>query len=133
MKKNGFTLVELMGVLVVIGLLSLIIIPIFSNLLKKQKEDQYAQQIASIELSTKNFGSDNLFVLPNEDGDSMYITIGQLRGLGYIDKTIIIYNEEFHSNSQALQRSDGHELCRTGSGSDCIHGADASDQSSGGI
>jgi len=88
-RRKGFTLVELMGVLVIIGLLSLILIPITSSLLKEQTEKQYEQQIVNIELASKNFGSDNLAILPNKDGEYMYITIGQLKAMGYMDEEII--------------------------------------------
>ena len=89
MKKRGFTLIELMGVLIILGVLSLIIIPIVSNVLKEQKQNQYDQQIANIELMAKNFGSDNLVILPSEDGESMDITLGQLKSMGYVEKNII--------------------------------------------
>jgi len=89
MKKRGFTLIELMGVLIILGVLSLIIIPIVSNVLKEQKQKQYDQQIANIELMAKNFGSDNLVILPSEDGESMDITLGQLKSMGYVEKNII--------------------------------------------
>ena len=88
-KIKGFTLVELMGVLIIIGILMLIIIPVVGNVIKKQKEDQYYQQIANIELATKNMGSDNLAILPSQEGEYMYVTLGQLKSLGYIDNSII--------------------------------------------
>ena len=89
MKKAGFTLVELMGVLIIIGVLSLIIIPVTTNLIKEQKEKQYNQQIAMIELASKNFGTDNLEVLPSVDQEYIYITLGQLKSMGYLDQNIV--------------------------------------------
>lgn len=89
MRKRGFTLIELMGVLILLGLLSLIIIPLISNILKDQKEKQYAQQITNIELMAKNFGSDNLSILPSQDGEIMYINLAQLKSMGYMEKNII--------------------------------------------
>lgn len=89
MRKKGFTLIELMGVLILLGLLSLIIIPLISNILKDQKEKQYAQQITNIELMAKNFGSDNLSILPSQDGEIMYINLAQLKSMGYMEKNII--------------------------------------------
>ena len=89
MKRKGFTLTELMGVLIILGLLSLIIIPLVSNILKEQKEKQYEQQITNIKLMAKNFGVDNLSILPTKDNESMDITIGQLKSLGYVEKNIV--------------------------------------------
>ena len=44
-KTKGFTLVELMGVLIIIGVLMLIIVPVTSNIIKEQKLKQYDQQV----------------------------------------------------------------------------------------
>jgi len=87
--KKGFTLTELLGVLAIIGILSLLIVPITINIIKKQKEKQYEQQIENIELAAKNFGSDNLVILPTEEREYIYINIGQLKSMGYLEEKII--------------------------------------------
>lgn len=88
-RKNGFTLVELMGVLIIIGVLTLIIVPVATNIIKNQKEENYEQQVTNVVLASKNFGSDNLMILPPTEGDYMFITVGQLKLLGYLEKDII--------------------------------------------
>lgn len=87
--KKGFTLIELMGVLVIIGLLSLIIIPVTTNIIKEQKEETYNMQIKSLILAAKNYGSDNLFYLPQTEDEYIYVTIKELRKGGYLDATTI--------------------------------------------
>ena len=89
MKKKGFSLIELIGVLIILGLLSLIIFPLISSIFKEQKKKEYEQQIISIELMAKHFAVDNLSILPIYDNESMYVTLGQLKSLGYAEKNII--------------------------------------------
>lgn len=88
-KKKAFTLVELMGVLVIIGVLSAILIPVISNVLKENKEKAYQGQLQNIVLSAKNFVSDNMFLMPETEGDSISLTLGQLKKSGYAEKSII--------------------------------------------
>lgn len=88
-KKKAFTLVELMGVLVIIGVLSAILIPVISNVLKENKEKAYQAQLQNITLAAKNFVSDNMFLMPESEGESISITLGQLKKSGYTEHSII--------------------------------------------
>lgn len=85
-KRKAFTLVELMGVLVLLGVLTAILIPVIGNNLKENKENVYNYLISSIELASKNLASDHMFILPTEEGSSVYITLGQLKSLSYIEE-----------------------------------------------
>ncbi len=88
-KKKAFTLIELMGVLVIIGVLSAILIPVINNNIKENKQKMYEEQIELIKLSAKNLASDNQYILPSEELEEIYITLGQLRAMGYAEGTII--------------------------------------------
>lgn len=88
-KKKAFTLVELMGVLVIIGVLSAVLIPVISNVLKENKEKAYQSQLQNITLAAKNFVSDNRFLMPEEEGESISITLGQLKRTGYAVHSIV--------------------------------------------
>ncbi len=71
MKKKGFTLVELIGVLVVLGLIGLIAIPTVNSSLKKYKQSLYDDAIKNIEQAAKNWGADNIGKLPNAIDSSL--------------------------------------------------------------
>ena len=53
-----------------------------------------------IRLAAQNLATDNTYILPEEDGEEIYITLGQLRAMGYAEGTIIdpLTNENFSDN-----------------------------------
>ena len=99
-KRKAFTLIELMGVLVIIGLLTSILIPVVSNTIKNNKQKLHDKQIELIKVAAQNLATDNTYILPEEDGEEIYITLGQLRVMGYAEETIIdpLTNKNFPDN-----------------------------------
>ena len=99
-KRKAFTLIELMGVLVIIGILTVILVPVINNTIKNNKQKLHDNQIDMIRLSAQNLATDNTYILPEEDGEEIYITLGQLRAMGYAEGTIIdpLTNENFSDN-----------------------------------
>lgn len=89
MKNKGFTLVELMGVIVLLGVLVLIAVPAITGVLKSSKEDLYKTQLKTIELAAKNWASDeeNIGKLP-EKGKCIYIDLALLKKGEYVDLNI---------------------------------------------
>lgn len=59
-KKNGFTLVELLAVIVLIALLAVIAVPSALNLSKKVKNKTYESKIEIMEENAVNYGQSNL-------------------------------------------------------------------------
>ncbi len=88
-KRKAFTLIELMGVLVIIGILTVILVPVINNTIKNNKQELYDNQLKMIRLAAQNLATDNTYILPEEDGEEIYITLGQLRAMGYAEGTII--------------------------------------------
>lgn len=86
--KKGFTLVELLAVIVLIGLLSLIAIPIVDKLIKDSEEQLYQTQIDNIEAAARNYYADNIFDLPENIGEYIDKTICELENLGFLDVDI---------------------------------------------
>ena len=102
--KRGFTLVELLIVLTVIGLLGLIVVPIVDTIIKENKQKLYDLQINNIEDGAKNWASDNIFNLPEDDNETLNITICDLEKSGFIE--IDMENpktgERFYKNSYVV-------------------------------
>ena len=88
--KKGFTLVELLAVIIILGILSLIAGTTVTTFLKKGKTDLYNQQLKNIELACKNWGSENSDLIEEkfDSYNSIIVTIGYLQDKGYIDDNI---------------------------------------------
>lgn len=90
MKNKGFTLVELLAVVVLLGLIALITIPVITNTMSKQKEKLYYDQLNQLIRAAQNWGTDNnetLNSLNNKCSDDYTITLNQLRNENGTDNT----------------------------------------------
>ena len=58
MKKNGFTLVELIAVISIIGVLTLISVPAVSSLMNGFRDDYYKRLEKSVEAAAREYASD---------------------------------------------------------------------------
>ena len=91
MKKNGFTLVELIAVIVILGLLITIAVPSVLSISEKIKNDMFCSKVDSIESSAKLYGDDkfNELLSINEHG----ITVDMLEGANNAKITEYINNK----------------------------------------
>lgn len=70
MNKKGFTLVELIAVVVILALISLIVFPAVNSMIKNSKEKAYNVQIDEIINAAKNYLSDLPVCIPEMDSNS---------------------------------------------------------------
>ena len=84
-KKNGFTLVELLAVIIIIGILLLIAIPSVSRYLAKGKNEYYNSLENDILLAGRDYLNDYRTLLPKEIGNVTVISLNELLGNKYID------------------------------------------------
>lgn len=102
MKNKGFTLVELLAVVTLLGLIALITIPVITNTMSKQKEKLYYDQLNQLIKAAQNWGTDNtetLNSLSKKCGNDYTITLAQLRNengtvnaeqyVSYLDKDFV--------------------------------------------
>ena len=84
MKNKGFTLVELLGVIIVLGVIAAITVPTINKTLKQNKQDLCKVQYENILVAAKAYGAEHLSELSN----GSIITLKTLQDNGYIDKEI---------------------------------------------
>ena len=87
MKVKGFTLVELLAVIVILALLALLTSTAIANLLDNAKNDLSSIQINLIESAAKSWGAANISKLPT-DGECKYLTLKDLKDAGLLDQDV---------------------------------------------
>lgn len=88
MKNKGFTLAELIGVIVVLSLICLITVPAVANILKQNKQSLCKTQLNNILVAANNYASENLLSMPTVDQESKIITLQDLIDTSFIDEEI---------------------------------------------
>lgn len=88
MKKKGFTLVELLGVLVLLGILSGIAVPTIAKTIKSSRDNAYQDQLELMNVGARNWVADHISLIPEENGASIRVTLGELQQGGYVDKNL---------------------------------------------
>lgn len=89
MKKNkGFTLVELIGVMIVLAIISMLVIPPIIKVIKESKDNLYTEQVNLVLDAAKNYGVEHFEEL--DEVNITFLTIKQLIDSGFIetDKSI---------------------------------------------
>jgi len=84
LKKNGFTLVELTAVLIILSVLGMIIIPIVENSINSGKNELYVAQLDSIKASLKKYAVSNINSKIKNVGDDIFLSLYQLKIENYL-------------------------------------------------
>ena len=87
--KKGFTLIEILGVIVILGIILIITIPIINNSINNSKEKAYKEQISLVESAAKNYMASNSLELPSE-GEKSCISVKELQKKGFLSKKNIL-------------------------------------------
>jgi type IV pilus assembly protein PilA len=86
MKKNkGFTLVELLAVIVILAVILVIAIPNVMKIIDKARLDSYNKNKDFVERVAKAYLTSNTSLLPQNLGDTYIMSLGDLIGTNYID------------------------------------------------
>ena len=81
---KGFTLTELLGVIIVLGVIALITFPIINNTIKENKEKLYNTQLDEIKSSAEKWAYSNLNMLPSNENESITVTLLELKKAGFV-------------------------------------------------
>lgn len=85
--KKGFTLVELIGVVILIGLIALIAIPSVDYVITKTKNNAYNRTLDTLKDGLRNWVTDNKELI-YEDGEEIIVTLSDLKEQGYVEYEI---------------------------------------------
>jgi len=149
--KKGFTLVELLAVIVILALLATIAVPSAISISHSIKEDMYCTKVDMIISAAKTWGSEHMSQLRNTSQTTCYkeMTVGELISKGAIKKEsetegeylknpvtdepmdnqkigLYIMNKRvqafFIEENPDLQNvCEGVKVCSTPSETDCVH------------
>lgn len=86
--KKGFTLAEMLGVIIILALIALIVFPTVASLIKQSKEDTYKEQVDYILNASNNWITANSVSLSQTGTNCLSLT--DLKNSGYIDNKDII-------------------------------------------
>ncbi len=87
--KKGFSLVELLAVIVILGIIGLIVVPAVDRFINNSDQMAYDAAISSIVESTKNWEADNVNVLPKSHMDSYEVYLDQLIAGNYVRTDLV--------------------------------------------
>ena len=97
--KKGFTLVELLSVIVILGILASIAIPTINTAINSSRNKAYNEQINTIQNAARTYMSKNSLKLPNQEENAkctISVTTLQKEGLLSVDD---IANPKYKKNS----------------------------------
>ena len=109
MKKNGFTMIELIGVVTLLFAVALIAIPTVEKIIKEGKDKAYQIQLDMIELATQNYLSENTDIKINE-GKSIVVTFEELKKGKFLDydiKDVKTGSEIDNTSTVTIKRNSG--------------------------
>jgi prepilin-type N-terminal cleavage/methylation domain-containing protein len=86
--RRGFTLVELLAVIVILGILSMIGIASVSKLISKSKQTYLEQQEKNISMAAESYLQANTNAKPKSIGDSVNLSIKDLKSSNYLKEDI---------------------------------------------
>ena len=93
MNKKGFTLIEIIGAIIILGIIALIAFNAYTSSMKGFREDYYTDLTRTLRESGKEFFNDNRKYRPNGILEAQKITVNGLMTEKYIDP-VVDYNGE---------------------------------------
>lgn len=85
--KKGFTLVELLAIIVLLGVVALIVYPIVTDQIDIAKNKAYEQSVNSIEEAAKRYGTTNML---GYSTDEQILQLSTLVSSGLLDEDDLI-------------------------------------------
>lgn len=116
MKKNAFTLTELLAVIVILTVMGILIIPLVESSINNGKNDLYKSELDSLKASFKRFSMKELNKTLLNTNDDIYVSLYQLKIAGAVSMDLKDpRNEEYLPNDilfrvEKLNKSYNYEV-----------------------
>lgn len=104
MKVKGFTLVELMLIIILLGIIALITTPVIRTVIKQVQERQYNVIIKQVEEAADGWTYKNTESIPQTEDQSITITFGELKRSGLLQPNVTNpkTNKKFSDSSYVI-------------------------------
>lgn len=91
MNQKGFTLIEIVGVVIVFAVILLVSLPAISKTLKHQKDQEYNQVLNDVYAATEQYVESNRtsFIPLEHIGGEVSISIALLQDTGYLKENLV--------------------------------------------
>jgi len=106
--KNGFTLIEVIGAVIILGIIAIIAIQFFTKSENKFRNDYYDTIETNFLTSGKEFYSDNRIYRPTGIFDASKVTLNTLEGEKYTDEILDYEGNSCNSDSYVIVINMGH-------------------------
>ncbi len=104
MKNKGFTLIELIGTVVILAIIALVVLPATLNVMKSSQEEVDKSVIQIVERAADEYVHNNLNDYPKqletqtEKKDNGTISVQELVNKGYIEQSVYDKHENIHDS-----------------------------------
>ena len=114
--NKGFSMVELLAVIVILGVISTIGIVSIIKMVDNSKKNYYINQEKQIVLAAQSYVNDNRHLLPKTVGSITVITLKELREKNYIKEEIVDQNKnKCYEEKHTKKDKNGNEIELEGS------------------
>ncbi len=89
--KKGFTLVELLGVIVILGIVGVIVTPLIMNAINESRQTASDSQKIAIERAAKNYVNANMYTIDDKckTAEGCKVSIATLKKEGFLEDKVI--------------------------------------------
>lgn len=92
--KKGFTLVELLTIIIILGILMTVAIPSVTTLIEKSKRENKESQRNTLQMAAESYLQNNTDKLPKNIGQNILVTAKELREKNYLKEDIYDANKK---------------------------------------
>jgi len=108
--RKGFTLVEVIGAVIILGILAILAVPLFTKQLNTFRDDFYVNMVNTIKNSGREFFSDNRMYRPNGYLEASKVSLKTLNGQKYLDEFIDYEGSECDEESYVIVIRKGKDV-----------------------